>query len=95
MKISEDEVRHVAKLARLGLDQKRIHDMSATLNDILTYMDKLNELDTTHVPPTAHIGTTETVFREDELGASLPLDDALSNAPDRVGAFFRVPKIIE
>jgi aspartyl-tRNA(Asn)/glutamyl-tRNA(Gln) amidotransferase subunit C len=95
MKISEDEVRHVAKLARLGLAQKRIHEMSATLSDILTYMDKLNELDTTHVPPTAHIGATETVFREDEVGASLPLDNALSNAPDRVGAFFRVPKIIE
>ncbi len=95
MKISEDEVRYVAKLARLDLDDKRIHAMSETLSEILTYMDKLNELDTTDVPPTSHVGKTETVFRQDKVGESLPLDEALQNAPDRVGAFFRVPKIIE
>lgn len=95
MKISEDEVRYVAKLARLDLDDDRIHEMSETLSDILTYMDKLNELDTSDVPPTSHIGKTKTVFREDDVGESLPLDEALQNAPDRVGAFFRVPKIIE
>jgi aspartyl-tRNA(Asn)/glutamyl-tRNA(Gln) amidotransferase subunit C len=95
MKISEDEVRYVAKLARLGLDAERIQEMSETLNDILTYMDKLNELDTSGVPPTSHVGKTETVFREDAVGNSLPVDEALQNAPDRAGTYYRVPKIIE
>jgi aspartyl-tRNA(Asn)/glutamyl-tRNA(Gln) amidotransferase subunit C len=95
MKISDDEVRYVARLARLDLDENRIHNMSKTLSDILTYMDKLNELDTTDIPPTSHVGKTETVFREDKVGKSLSLDEALQNAPDRVGTFFRVPKIIE
>jgi aspartyl-tRNA(Asn)/glutamyl-tRNA(Gln) amidotransferase subunit C len=95
MKISEDEVRYVAKLARLDLDKACVHEMSETLSEILTYMDILNELDTSDVPPTSYVGKTETVFRKDEVGKSLPLDEALQNAPDRVGAFFRVPKIIE
>ena len=95
MKISADEVRYVAKLARLDLGADRIQEMAATLSAILTYMDKLNELDTSAVLPTAQIGETETVFREDAAGASLTLDEALQNAPDRAGAFFRVPKIIE
>lgn len=95
MKISEEEVRYVAKLARLDLDDKRVQAMSETLSDILTYMDKLNELSTDDIPPTLYIGEVETVFRDDEVGESLALDDALQNAPDRVGAFFRVPKIIE
>ncbi len=95
MNISEDEVRYVAKLARLDLDDPEIRAMSETLSKILTYMDKLNELDTSDVPPTSHVVKTETVFRKDEVGTSLPLDEALQNAPDRVGAFFRVPKIIE
>jgi aspartyl-tRNA(Asn)/glutamyl-tRNA(Gln) amidotransferase subunit C len=95
MKISADEARYVAKLARLDLDEQRIQEMAATLSDILTYMAKLNELDTTNVPPTAYVGNTETVLREDVVGASLPVEDALQNAPDRAGVFFRVPKIIE
>ena len=95
MKISEEEVRYVAKLARLRLDDDRIHRMSETLSDILTYMDKLNTLDTANVPPTSHVGTVETVFREDIVGASLPVAEALQNAPDPVGTFYRVPKIID
>lgn len=95
MKISEEEVRYVAKLARLRLDDDRIHQMSETLSDILTYMDKLNTLDTADVPPTSHVGNVETVFRDDSVGTSLPVDEALQNAPDRVGTFYRVPKIIE
>ena len=95
MKISEDEVRYVAKLARLKLDEQHIHAMSETLSDILTYMDKLNEVDTHDITPTSHITDMETVFRKDIMKDSLPLDDALKNAPDRIGAFYRVPKIIE
>jgi len=95
MKISDDEVRYVAKLARIELNTERVHAMSITLSDILTYMDQLNELDTTDVPPTAYVGTLETVLREDRVQTSLPVEEALQNAPDCVGALYRVPKIIE
>lgn len=95
MKISEKEVRYVGQLARLQLNDDRIHQMSETLNDILTYMDKLNELDTSDVLPTSHVGNIQTVLRHDVVGESLPLEAALQNAPDPVGVFYRVPKIIE
>ncbi len=95
MKISEGEVQYVAKLARLKLDEPQIHAMAETLSEILTYMDTLNEVDTSNIPPTSHVVKMDTVFREDNVQASLPLDDALQNAPDRVGSFYRVPKIIE
>ena len=95
MKISEEDVRYVGKLARLQLDDAHIHQMSETLSDILTYMDKLNELDTSNVLPTSHVGTIENVLRDDVAGESLPVEAALQNAPDPVGALYRVPKIIE
>lgn len=95
MKLSAEDVRHVAQLARLRLNDDQLRAMSDTMSAILSYMDTLNEVDTSRVSPTSYIGMTETAFREDEVGASLPLDNALANAPDRVGAFYRVPKIIE
>lgn len=95
MKISEDEVRYVAKLARLELAPEQIQTMSDTLSEILSYMDKLNQVDTSNVPPTSHVVKMENVFREDNARESLSLDEALQNAPDRVGAYYRVPKIIE
>ena len=95
MKISEDDVRYVAKLARLELAPEQIQTMSETLSEILTYMDTLNQVDTSEVPPTSHVVKMENVFREDTVKESLPLEEALQNAPDRVGAYYRVPKIIE
>ncbi|MDY0095588.1 MAG: Asp-tRNA(Asn)/Glu-tRNA(Gln) amidotransferase subunit GatC [Candidatus Vecturithrix sp.] len=95
MKISEDDVRYVAKLARLQLDSDQVQQMSETFNDILTYMDTLNHVNTTAVLPTSHVVKMENVLRNDEVKASLPLEDALQNAPDRIGAYYRVPKIIE
>lgn len=95
MKISEDDVRYVGMLARVQLPDSQIHQMSETLSDILTYMDTLNELDTSDVPPTSHVGLQENVLRDDVVGESLPIDAALRNAPDPVGDFYRVPKILE
>ena len=94
-KINREQVRHVATLARLELTEPEELRMTEQMNSILSYMDKLNELDTSEVPPTSHMGKTETVFREDVVGNSLPVDEALQNAPDRVGTYYRVPKIIE
>jgi aspartyl-tRNA(Asn)/glutamyl-tRNA(Gln) amidotransferase subunit C len=95
MKISKDDVRYVARLARLRLDDDRIHQMSETLSGILTYIDKLNQVDTKTVPPTSYVVSGDPQFREDLVQESLLQDEALQNAPDRVGAFYRVPKILE
>lgn len=95
MGISVKDVEHIAELARLKLDEAEKVAYTAELSDILSYIEKLNELDTTHVEPTSHVIPMTNAFREDTPRPSLPVDDALSNAPDRKGNFYRVPKIIE
>jgi len=86
---------HIAHLARLSLSEREKVTFSAQLGSILEYVKKLNELDTAGIEPTSHVLEVNNVMREDMLRTSLPLDAALSNAPDRSGNFFRVPKIIE
>ena len=93
--IERKDVEHVARLARLALTDAEIERMREQLNGILAYIEKLNELDTTAVEPTSHAVPLVNVMREDEEGPCLPCDEALANAPDRVGEFFRVPRIIE
>ncbi|MCG0276018.1 MAG: Asp-tRNA(Asn)/Glu-tRNA(Gln) amidotransferase subunit GatC [Thermosediminibacteraceae bacterium] len=95
MKITIETVEHVANLARLYLSEDEKAEMAKKLNSILEYMDKLNELDTTDVPPTAHIIPIKNVFREDVVKESLPREEALKNAPDKERGFFKVPRIIE
>ncbi len=98
MKITEQQVRYVAGLANLELSVAEIGRMAHDLDDILTYMDKLNELDTTGVEPMAQVlssaGETATL-REDEPHASLTNQQALANAPLSGAGQFKVPKIIE
>jgi aspartyl-tRNA(Asn)/glutamyl-tRNA(Gln) amidotransferase subunit C len=93
-KISREEVRHVATLARLELTEEEEKRMTEQMNDILTYMDKLNELDTLDIPPTTHATQLENVFRADEVTESLDRELALANAPQSDGVHFLVPKII-
>ena len=95
MKITMQEVEHVARLARLELNEREKETMRAQLDSILSYIDKLNELDTSGVEPTSHVLPMTNVFREDEVQSSLAQEDALANAPDRHDLFFRVPKILE
>ncbi len=89
------DVEHIAHLARLRLTEEEEMKFSAQLNSILTYVEKLNELDTTGVEPTSHVLALSDVMREDGVRASLAQDEALMNAPDRNDHFYRVPKIIE
>ena len=93
--IERKDVEHVARLARLALTDDEIERMREQLNGILSYIEKLNELDTDGVEPTSHAVPMLNVMREDEPGPCLPRDEALANAPDRAGEFFRVPRIIE
>ena len=95
MKISREEVTHVAKLARLALSPEEMERFTDQLSNILTYVEKLNQLDTKNVEPTSHVLTLSNVFREDRARPCLPVEKALENAPDSEGPFFRVPKIIE
>ena len=89
------DVEHIAHLARLRLSQEEKEKFGAQLSSILTYVEKLNELDTSGVEPTSHVLAMANVLREDALRPSLPTDEALLNAPDRTDDFYRVPKIIE
>ena len=93
--IERKDVEHVARLARLALTDDELERMREQLNGILAYIEKLNELDTEGVEPTSHAVPMLNVMRDDEPGACLPRDEALANAPDRAGEFFRVPRIIE
>ena len=91
--ISEEEVRHVANLARLGLTNDEIERMSGQLGAILESIDQIGELDLEDVPPTANALNLPNVLRPDEPRQELPPDQALSTAPDAVDDLFAVPRI--
>jgi len=89
--INRDEVLHVARLARLALSDEEIDRLGAQLNAILEAVGKVSELDLADVEPTAHPLDLVNVWADDEPRASLTVEDALANAPDREAGFFRVP----
>ncbi|MBI4313285.1 MAG: Asp-tRNA(Asn)/Glu-tRNA(Gln) amidotransferase subunit GatC [Candidatus Omnitrophica bacterium] len=95
MAFEESEVRYVAALARLSLTDEEIHRFSTQLKQILSYVDKLNQLKTDDISPTSHGIPMQNVFRKDEVIPSLDVEKALSNAPAREGPFFLVPRVIE
>ncbi|MBP1752414.1 MAG: glutamyl-tRNA(Gln) amidotransferase, subunit [Geobacteraceae bacterium] len=95
MKITREQIDHVARLARLELTDAEKEMFTGQMDAILAYVDKLNELDTGGIIPTSHAVPVENVFREDVATESLGTDRALLNAPDRSESFFRVPKVIE
>jgi aspartyl-tRNA(Asn)/glutamyl-tRNA(Gln) amidotransferase subunit C len=89
--ISREEVLHVARLARLELTEEEVERLGTQLNAILEAVGKVAELDLSDVEPTAHPLDLVNVWAEDEPRPSLPVDEALANAPEREGGFFRVP----
>jgi aspartyl-tRNA(Asn)/glutamyl-tRNA(Gln) amidotransferase subunit C len=91
--ISEEEVRHVANLARLGLTEDEVKKMSGQLDAILESIDQIGELDLKDVSPTTNALNLTNVFRPDEPHQCLPREDALSTAPDAVDDLFAVPRI--
>jgi aspartyl-tRNA(Asn)/glutamyl-tRNA(Gln) amidotransferase subunit C len=94
MKISKEEVIHVADLARIELDASAVEKFSHQLGAILEYVDTLNQLDTSGVNPTSHAISRSNAFREDAVRAHLPAERALANAPDKDETTFLVPRII-
>jgi aspartyl-tRNA(Asn)/glutamyl-tRNA(Gln) amidotransferase subunit C len=94
-KITSKDVEHVARLARLELAPAERERMLSQLDAILGYVAKLGGVDTSGVPPTAHVLDLANVMREDEVRPCYPADAMLANAPDPEGEQFRVPKILE
>ncbi len=93
--ISRKEVEYVAHLARLRFSEEEKDKITVQLNDILMYIDKLNQVDTSGIEPTTHAINLNNAFRDDKVKQSLGRDLALSNAPDEGRNSFRVPKVIE
>ncbi|AMP21025.1 asparaginyl/glutamyl-tRNA amidotransferase subunit C [endosymbiont 'TC1' of Trimyema compressum] len=94
MAIGRKEVEHVASLARLALTEDEKKAYEEELRDVITFMDKLEELDTEGIEPTIHVLDMNNVFRKDEIQESLPIDDVLKNAPDSEEGCFVVPSIL-
>lgn len=94
-KITRKDVEYVAGLAQLTLDEETKDRLVGEMGEILAYMDKLNELDTTGIEPTMHVLEMSNVFREDEVQPSLDRETALMNAPKTDGEYFLVPKILD
>ncbi len=98
MKLTENDVRQVADLANLALSDEEVARMRGELDDILSHIDKLNELDTSGVEPMAQVlfDAEETAtLREDRERPPLGTDAALANAPQSGSGYFKVPKVIE
>ena len=94
MKITEKEIVHVAKLARLELSDTEVGSMTIQLDRILSYVEKLNELDTSGVQATTHALAIQNAFRDDETKPSLPREESLANGPEENGEAFVVPRVI-
>jgi aspartyl-tRNA(Asn)/glutamyl-tRNA(Gln) amidotransferase subunit C len=95
MSITVKDVEHVANLARLELSEQEKEQFAGQLNAILQYADKLNELDTADVEPTSHVLPLFNVMRDDEVRASLSIEDVLANAPEEEDGQFKVPAVLE
>jgi len=95
MKVTREEVLHIARLARVGLAEEEIRRFSEQLSKLLDTFGVLQQVDTEGVPPTAQSVTLQSVMRNDEVVASLPADDVLANAPRREGDCFRVRAVLE
>lgn len=93
--LTQEEVRHIAMLARLGLTDEEVEMMRVQLSQVLEHIAMLDKLDTSAVPPTAQVLSHLNVSRHDEARPSLSVDDVLSNAPTSEAGFFRVPAVLE
>jgi aspartyl-tRNA(Asn)/glutamyl-tRNA(Gln) amidotransferase subunit C len=92
--LSTDEVRHVARLARVALSDDEVEALRTQLSDILAYAEKVGEVAAEDVPPTGHAYALRNVLREDAPRPSLPPDQAVATAPEAEDGRFRVPRIV-
>jgi aspartyl-tRNA(Asn)/glutamyl-tRNA(Gln) amidotransferase subunit C len=95
MKVTLNTIKHVANLARLNLTSDEMNKLTFEMENILSYVDMLDELDMENVEPTAHIMSIHNVLRDDEIHDSFDREDILKNAPSQDKGCFKVPKIVE
>jgi len=95
LRLSQQEIEHIALLSRLKLTADERQRLTTQLNDIMGFFEQLGELDTSGVEPTSHVIPMHNVLRADEVRPSLPVEEALDNAPQRAGDTFRVPRVVE
>jgi len=95
VKITPEQVQHIARLARLAVPGDQEDKLVEELSDILEYMEHLQELDTSAVEPLAHVVEIRNALRPDTVGPTLERESALANAPDRTGECFRVPGAVD
>ena len=95
MAISPKEVELLSHLARIQLTPEELTRFAGQLEEILSYVEKLKSAKTEGVPPTSHVLPLSNVFREDKLQPSLPTDQALADAPEKEGPYFKVPRVID
>jgi len=94
MAVEIETVRHIARLANLDFSEAELQVFSRQLNSILVHIEKLNELDTSAIEPTSHVTQMSHAFREDRVVPSVPVSQALTNAPESGEGHFTVPKVI-
>lgn len=95
MKITKEMVKYVADLARLDFTDEECENLGAKMEAVISYIDKLNELNTENVEPTAHVLSRNNVFREDVVEKSFDREEILRNAPSHENGCFKVPKVVE
>jgi aspartyl-tRNA(Asn)/glutamyl-tRNA(Gln) amidotransferase subunit C len=95
MKLSREEVLHIARLARMGVTDEEVDKLCEQLSDILDNFEVLSQVDTDNVPPTAQSIALQNVGRDDAVLPSIPPDDALSNAPRREQDYFKIHAVLE
>ena len=95
MSIDKDTVKHISKLARISLDEKKVNSLSKDLSSIMKFIEKLNELNTDKTTPLTSIINSSLRTREDEIKDGKIRDQILKNSPDKNEEFFVVPKVIE
>ena len=93
MKVDKETLNKIAHLSRLDLDEGKEQEMLESLSEILTWVEKLNELNTNDIDPLTNMSMEVNVMREDLTGKHLDRDRGLLNAPDRDTSFFKVPKV--
>lgn len=95
MAVTKEQVKYIASLAKLTIDEDQLDAFTMEMEQIITFADSLNKLDTEGIEPTAHIQGIENVLREDAVAVQFSTEDALSNAPEKVDMCFSVPKVVE
>ncbi|MGG3033371.1 Asp-tRNA(Asn)/Glu-tRNA(Gln) amidotransferase subunit GatC [Bacillus stercoris] len=94
-RISIEEVKHVAHLARLAITEEEAKMFTEQLDSIISFAEELKEVNTDNVEPTTHVLKMKNVMREDEAGKGLPVEDVMKNAPDHKDGYIRVPSILD